>query len=849
MAKKQVKTIDVERFNPDPLLGLNQEQVIERINQGLINKTNVGSNRTIFSIIASNVLTFFNLMFVLIFILLISADAPLMNFSFVALVTINTVIGIFQEIKTKIVIDKLSLQARANVKVLREGKIEKVGVNDIVLDDIIKLNAGDAIVSDLICLDNDIEVNESQLTGESIPVKKSIGDTLYSGSFVVSGNCLAKVERVGKDNYIETIASEAKKMTKPKSEIMTSLNYLLRFVGFIFIPLGIVLYCRMESVNWEVGFANKLFGFFNSFFNHSLTYNQSVLNTSSALIGMIPSGLVLLTTIALAVGARRLAKHNTLVQNIYCIEMLSHVDVICLDKTGTITDGTMNVTRFIEAKKNEFDVKEIISNMNSALNEPNATGRALENYFGLSKKLKVLEILPFKSENKYSAVTFDKLGTFVLGAPEFVLKADFEKIEEEVNNYANEGLRVLALAYAASGIKNEKVVKTPKLIALILIEDQIRKEAFDTIKFFQDNNVQVKIISGDNPVTVAEVARRVGVYNADNYISLDGLSDEEVENVALEYAVFGRVKPNQKKILVQALKKAKHTVAMTGDGVNDILALKEADCSIAMASGVDAVKNVSQVVLLDSNFSSLPQIVLEGRRVINNVERSASLYLVKTLFTMILALLTAIGFLDKFFPGSGYPFIPAQLVLLEAFAIGIPSIVLALQPNKKLVQGKFLLNVIKKSLPGALTIGFQVMIAYFFASKLGFSKAELATVLSFSTTATCLLVLFIVCLPFNKLKGFMFGLMTLIIATIFILSTSNVIWSNSNGVILDFQKQFGYVALFKDVGGYYNANALLLAFSLSSISYVVIIAFDVLITFISNLLNRRRIINKNISSQ
>ena len=844
MAKKQIKSVDVERFNPDPRLGLTLEQVNTRIAQGLVNKENNASNRSILSIIASNVLTFFNLMFVLIFILLISADAPLLNFTFVVLITVNTIIGIFQEIKTKIIIDKLSLQARANVKVLRDGKIEKIGINEVVLDDIIKLSAGDAIVSDSICLDSELEVNESQLTGEAIPVKKSIGDTLYSGSFVVSGNCLAKVERVGKENYIETIASEAKKMSKPKSEIMSSLNHLLRFVGFIFIPLGIVLYSRLESPNWEVGFANKIFGFFNSFFNHSATYNQSILNTSSALIGMIPSGLVLLTTIALAVGAQRLAKHNTLVQNIYCIEMLSHVDVICLDKTGTITDGTMNVTRYIETKKNEFDVKEIISNMNSALNEPNATSRALENYFGLSKKLKVLEVLPFKSENKYSAVTFDKLGTFVLGAPEFVLKNEYERIEEEVNNYANEGLRVLALAHVA-GLKNERIAKNPKLVALILIEDQIRKEAFDTIKFFQDNNVQVKIISGDNPVTVAEVARRVGVNNADNYISLDGMSDEDVEQVAMEYAVFGRVKPNQKKILVQALKANKHTVAMTGDGVNDILALKEADCSIAMASGVDAVKNVSQIVLLDSNFSSLPQIVLEGRRVINNVERSASLYLVKTLFTMILALLTAIGFLDKFFPGSGYPFIPAQLVLLEAFAIGIPSIVLALQPNKKLVHGKFLLNVIMKSLPGALTIGLQVIIAYFFAIKLGFSKAELATVLSFSTTATCLLVLFIVCLPFNKLKGIMFGSMFIVIMTIFILSTTNVIWSNSNGVILDFQKQFGYVALFKDVGGYYNANALLLAFSLSSISYVVIIAFDVLITFISNLLNRRKIINKN----
>lgn len=841
MPKKNIIQTEVVRYNPNYDFGLTNEQIKEHQEHQLVNNVKIGSNKTILSIIIDNVFTFFNLMFVLIFVLLISANAPIMNFTFVIIITINTVIGIIQEIKTKKTIDKLSLQSQPEVKVMREGKEEKITVQEIVLDDIVCLNSGNSISTDSIIVKGEIEVNESQLTGESIPIKKGVGDTIYSGSFVSSGNCYAKVERVGKDNYIETISKEAKKMTKPKSEIMRSLKYLLRFVGIIFIPLGVILYARSEGIFLKEGFFNRVVLFFTSFFNHSATYSESVLSTSSALIGMIPSGLVLLTTIALAVGVRRLAKSKTLVQNIYCIEMLSHVDVVCLDKTGTITDGTMNVTRYIEAKRNEFDVKEIISNMNEALREKNATSKALEEYFGFSSKLKVEQVLPFKSENKYSAVTFKKIGTFVLGAPEFVLKSDYQKIEEEVVSYANEGLRVLALAHTSSEIKDDKITRIPKLVALILIEDRIRKEASETIQFFQDNNVTVKIISGDNPVTVAEVARRVGVKGADNYISLDGMSDEEVMQIANDYSVFGRVKPNQKKILVNALQKAKHTVAMTGDGVNDILALKEADCSIAMASGCDAVKNVAQIVLLDSNFSSMPKVVLEGRRVINNISLSASLYLVKTLFTMIIALLAAVGFLNKFLNGSGYPFIPAQLVLLEAFAIGIPSFVLALQPNTELVKGRFLLNVIRKSLPGALTIGIQVIIGYVFATKLGFDKADLATVLSFSTTSTCLLVLFMACSPFNKGRAIMFGCLVLIIMTIFTLSTTGVVWSTAKGVLIDFRQQFQYMPLVKDMGTYYDANGLLLAFSLSSISYVVIIIINVFINFITNIFKKKKL--------
>ena len=838
---KQIESKEIERYQVDINRGLSSEQIQSRIENNLVHNVKIGSNKTILSIIINNVFTFFNMMFLVIFFLLLSANVPLMNYSFVVIVVINTIIGIIQEIKTKIIIDRLSLEQAPTTMVIRSGQELEIKSNEIVLDDLIKLTAGKAIPTDSIILKGEIEVNESQITGEAIPIKKSIGDTLYSGSFVASGKCLAQVERIGKDNFIEQLASEAKKMSKPKSEIMASLNKLLKFVGVLFIPLGVILYSKAEGSYWSTSFFHRIGDFFNSFFHHSPTYGTSILSTSSALIGMIPSGLVLLTTVALAVGVRRLAKDKTLVQNIYCIEMLSHVDIVCLDKTGTITDGSMKVTRYIQYRKNGFDVNEIVSNMNQALQEVNATSKALENYFGFSKKLKVLDILPFSSDNKYSAVSFEKLGTFVLGAPEFVLKGEYAKIEEQVNDFANEGLRVLALANTPAEIKNGKVSRTPKLIALILIEDQIRKEAYDTIAFFQKSGVNVKVISGDNPITVSEVARRVGIKNAEDYISLEGLSDEEVYQIADSYTVFGRVKPAQKKILVKALKDKKHTVAMTGDGVNDILALKEADCSIAMASGSDAVRNIAQVVLLDSNFESMPKIVLEGRRVINNIEQSASLYLVKTLFTMIIAFFAAIGLLNKFLPNSGYPFVPAQLVLIEMFAIGLPSFVLALQPNKELVKGKFLLNVIRKSLPGALTIAIQVIVTYVLARTLGFNKQDVSTILMFSATATCLLVLFMACSPFNKFRTFMFGFILIMVISIFTLSTTGVIWNNFLGMRVDFQKQFQYFALIKKTtDGYINANALLLAISLSSMSYVVIIVINIFLNFLENLLSKNK---------
>ena len=851
MPKKKnfINQKEAKRFNSSIKNGLSDDQVYNRMEQGLNNVVTMGSNKTILSIIIKHAFTFFNFIYLIIFLLLLSAKVPISYYIFVVIVVFNTVIGIYQEIKSKKIIDKLSLQSAPNAVVIRNGEKKEVKINEIVLDDVIYLSPGKAIPTDSILQEGEIEVNESQLTGESIPIRKTMGDTLYSGSFVVSGNCSALVERVGKENTMEKISSAARKYNKPKSEIMRSLNYLLKFVGIIIVPTAIILYCMGESAHWTGTFFEKIPQFFKSFVKQSDTYQTTVMGMSGSLTGMIPSGLILLTTIALAVGVRRLGSNNTLIQENYCIEMLAHVDVLCLDKTGTITDGTMTVTRFIEARRNEYNVPDIVSSMNSALHETNSTAQALEHYFGFGKKYHPVSVLPFTSDNKYSAVTFDKYGTFVLGAPEFVMKSGYEKIEEQVNEYANQGLRVLALAHSTIPLKNGKLQRAPKLVALILIEDQIRPEAFDTIKFFKDNNVHVKVISGDNPVTVSEVAKRVGIENAEDYISLEGLTDEEVATVANAYTVFGRVKPNQKKILVQALKNEKHTVAMTGDGVNDILALKEADCSIAMASGCDAVKNVAQVVLLDSNFASMPKVVAEGRRVINNIQQTASLFLVKTLFTILVTSFVLFGVIKTFSPDgeSNYPLGTAQLMLIELFAIGIPSFFLALQPNKNIVTGHFLWNVIRKSLPGAITIAVQVFITYLVSKKLGFSMSDIKTIISFTATTTCLLILYMACRPFNKWKAGLFVFLVACCITLFSLSLLDItvaIKLFNKSIELNFRNLFAYYPLYKDNITYYDCNPLLLAVSLSAISYVIIIIVNSLITFIEEFIETRKTIRK-----
>ncbi len=833
MKKKQPKEmINIERYSPNIYEGLTTEQVEKRCEQLLTNQSPKGSNKSILTICYKNIFTFFNAMYIIIFILLLTAGADMANFLFVLVVAANTLIGIIQEIRSKMTIDKLSLLSAPHVFVIRNCQKQEIKVEELVLDDMMVLAPGNEITTDAILISGDVEVNESQLTGESVPIRKKVGDMLYSGSFIVSGNCYAQVEHIGKDNEMQKMAEQAKKYSKPQSEILKSLNYFLRFVSVIIVPVGVTLYCRAERIK-------SIKEFFVSFFKHSDTYSLSIISMSGALLGMIPSGLFLLTSVALAVGVIRLAKRKTLVQEIYCIEMLARVDVLCLDKTGTITDGTMEVSECIKINKNDYDVEGIISSMNAALQENNSTSIALGNYFGYEEKYKTTEILPFTSDNKYSAVTLKDMGTFIIGAPEFILKGNYEKIEDSVKKYALRGYRVLALAHSINPLKEGKIVRIPKLLALILIEDHIREEAFDTIAYFKKNDVECKVISGDNPLTVSVIASKVGIENTEKYISLDNMSDEEVYAIADKYTVFGRVKPHQKQLLVKALKENKHTVAMTGDGVNDILALKEADCSIAMASGCDAVKNVAQLVLLDSNFASMTHVVAEGRRVVNNIQQSASLFLVKTLFTMITTILVITGFIAKFSPdgSSNYPFSSAQMLMIETFAIGIPAFFLSLQPNKSRIKGHFLYNVIRNSLPGALTVAIQVFITYFVAEKIGLNVAEVKTIIVISATATCMMVLYLACKPFSFWKTFMYVGLVLLCLIVVINSVTGIKTNTFMGVF-DWYKQFRLEPLVRIAIGengeeIVNPTALLMVLSLSMSSYIIIFVVNYLLDVVN----------------
>lgn len=828
VAKKKHVNTDIIRYTPNYNEGLNEEQIKERNLNGLVNISNDVNKKGYFGIIIRNLFTFFNIVYIFIAVLLIIVNANISQFTFLLLVTLNTLIGTIQEIRSRQTIDKLKLLSTPTVTVVRQGQKVEVGVSEVVLDDIMYLTPGREITTDAILVNGEVEVNESQLTGESIPIRKNVGATLYSGSFVVSGNCLAQVERVGNDNEIAKLAAQAKKYKQPQSGILSDLNKMLKVVSVILVVFGALLFFRGMEFKFDLHdpeFTTKLV--------------DSILKTTTALIGMIPQGLYLMTTIALAMGVIRLAKRNTLVQDIYCIEMLARVDVLCLDKTGTITDGTMSVVRYVEYQKGvQFNIKEIIASMNSALHETNMTAKALETYFGFSEKMKPLEVLPFASERKYSAVTFEQ-GTFLLGAPEFVLRSGYEKYAETINEFANQGFRILALGYCSAPLKDGKVQKAVKLISLIIIEDQIRPEVFDTIKYFKDNGVEVKVISGDNPVTVAEVARRVGIKNSDEYISLEGLSDDEVYEAANKYTVFGRVKPNQKQIIVKSLKDHKHTVAMTGDGVNDILALKEADCSIAMASGNDAVKSVAKLVLLDSNFSSLPQVVGEGRRVINNIQQTSMLFLVKTLFIIILAFLTIVGFINKFHPDglAGFPIMyNTDLLLLEFLGIGIPSFFLAIQPNNRQIQGNFLVNAIKKALPGALAIIIEVVIAYVAAKPLGLNSAELNTVVVLCATYTEFMVLYIACQPFSFKKSVMFVGCVSVALLLTVLAMMDV---SIFGIKIS-EQFFHFVALYSIKDGHAIANPLLLLIILSLLSYTLITSITHFISEIEKAINNRK---------
>ncbi len=729
-----------ERLDVDLKIGLTSDQVDERVELKLTNKTKSGSSKTYSRIIFTNIFTFFNMLIVIIAALLIYVGAY-KDIFFLVIVVTNTLIGIIQEIKAKITIDKLSLLSAPVGTVLRDGKIIEIPISDIVLDDILTLKSGKQISADAVIKEGFLEVDESLLTGESEVVDKKVGDFLYSGSYVVSGTCLAQTVNVGEKSYIESLTNKARQYKKPESNLMGSLKIMIRIIAIFIVPIGILLFNMHRTTLGE-------------------PLDDSIRKTAGALVGMIPSGLFLLTSMALAVGVIRLAQNNTLVQELYCIEMLARVDTLCLDKTGTITDGTMEVKGVIEIDDDESLSPNIfIPQLLGVLNETNQTSEAIISKFGKeASKYKIEEQLPFSSKRKFSAVSFEGKGTFILGAPEFVLnKTELRKINNIIDEYINQGLRVLVYAHSNRTITAKKLPPHVRPISLIVIEDTIRRDAIYTIEYFKDNGVDVKVISGDNATTVSHIAARAGINNADKYISLEDLSNEEVKEIAPHYQVFGRVTPEQKQILVQSLKENGKTVAMVGDGVNDILALKEADTSIAMASGSEATRNVSHLVLLDSSFSSMPKVVNEGRRVINNIQNVATLFLTKTIFSIMLTIVILLL-------AKPYPITPSQLFLIDFLAIGFPAFFISLQPNNEIVKGTFMKNVLKAAFPGAITIVVQVLlIITFFNNRLSFSALDQSALVVITASFTSMVVLYRLLLPFNVYRRTLFFVLFLVV--------------------------------------------------------------------------------------
>ena len=761
---------DVKRFHSSAQEGLSAAQVTERFEQGLVNKTGKKYSKTYRSIFFGNLFTFFNLLCVIAALALLVAHAPISQYLFVLIFLANISFSIFLEIRAKLKLDKLSILSSPTAKVVRGGKKMDIPVEDIVIDDVLLLSAGQQVPADCIALEGLAEFNESLLTGESVAIKKEDGDPIYAGSFVASGKMAARVDKIGDSTYISKLTAQAKTYKRPNSEIMNSLTLFIKVIGIIIIPVAILMFFtnfKAFDGNWDV---IKAQGGFWSVLGKEATdgmLSNTIQKTASVIIGMIPSGLLLLTTVALSTGMIRLAKYNTLVQDMYSLEMLARVNVLCLDKTGTITDGRMKVSDCILLNtSSEYGIDDILGSMLASLGDNNQTSIALYERFGHSSALQPIATLPFSSARKLSAVTFEEAGTYVMGAPEFVLKPVPTRIDKIVKQYAQMGLRVLVVAHASGAIQGDKVPAGLRAVAIITLSDNIRPDAVETIKWFRENDVAVKVISGDNPVTVSEVARRAGIKNASQYLSLEGLSDLEVENAANQYTVFGRVTPEQKAILIRSIKKGGNTVAMTGDGVNDILAMKEADCAISVGSGSEAARNVSNLVLQDNNFGSMPKIVNEGRRVINNVKNSSALYIMKTLLILILAVVCI-------FIKSKYFFTTDNMLMFEFFVSALPSTVLSLQPNTNRVKGKFIPYVLSRAIPGALTMAIGILTLYIFHTSTlsttfglldaaGTETHEYQALLIIALTFTGLVMLYRICQPFNIVRAILFIIATLL---------------------------------------------------------------------------------------
>lgn len=707
-------------YNEENICGLTAAEVAERAASGKVNRVKDKAGKSYLGIITDNLLTFFNMVWLVVTVVLV-ASGSLTNLSFLFVVIPNILIATVQEIRAKRVVEKLKVTTEPRVTVIRDGKECEISAEDIVIDDVMRVEMGHQVLSDGVVVSGCAEANESMLTGESNAIKKSEGDNVLAGSFLVSGAVLVKVTSVGKDNYVHTIESAAKGFKAPVSNLFSDLNSLIKYIGIFMIPMAILM---------------AVTNYFDTGFNLTVTIEK----TSGSVIGMIPAGIYLLITVTLTLSVMILAKKRTLVQDMYSIEMLASADIVCLDKTGTITDGTMCVTELFPIGTSEERASEIISLIEGAEQSINNTSRALIEKFG-KKEASVIDRIPFSSARKYSAVSIEGAGCFAIGAAGFVPCEINEDIQKRISECADRGERVLVLA------ELDELDGKGRALALVAIADRIRPNAKETISAFQSQGVCIKIISGDHAETVASIAKRVGVSNAEECISCVGLSDEELRAAAEKYTVFGRVTPEQKVLLVKALKDAGHVVSMTGDGVNDTLALKEANCAVAMADGSDVARAVSQIVLLDSDFSALPEVVKEGRRCINNVRNSAVLFLMKTVFVIGLSLFAI------FVPGMTYPFEPKQFILLELFVIGIPSVLLALEPGFERIKGSFLRTVFVESIPSALVIYLPVLLIMILGTAgVGISAECRNAAATVVVTLVGYINLVSICRPFTKFR-------------------------------------------------------------------------------------------------
>lgn len=710
------------------IMGLNENEVAARENAGLVNKAEISTDKSVKEIIRSNTLTYFNLIFFIIAVLLCVVGS-FRNLTFLPVVIGNSLIGIFQEIRAKKTLEKMSILNSPHAVAIRSGRQVKISTEELVKDDVVVFSAGDQICADAVVISGNIKVNEALLTGESDEIEKVAGSSLMSGSFVVSGQCCARLVNVGEEAYIYKLTKEAKEMgSGEQSEMVKSINQIVKWMGIAIIPIGLILFYQSYWINHE-------------------TFKTGIVSTVAAITGMIPEGLYMLTTIALALGTIRLAQQKVLLHDMKSIEALARVDVLCVDKTGTITEPNMTVDNVYCLNNGLItpeELKGLFVDYATAAVDNNATMLAIKDYAavlntnGMYNKRTAVSVQPFSSTDKFSTITF-RDGTFILGAPEFVMKDNFESVAGEITPFAEKGYRVLLLAKKADSGMTEP-------LGFVVLSNPIRKGAVKTFQYFNEQNVAIKVISGDSPKTVSEVAKQAGIANSDKYIDASLLdTDEKIKQAAVQYTVFGRVTPKQKQKLVQALQEAGHTVAMTGDGVNDILAMKDADCSVAMASGSEAASQAAQVFLMDSDFSKMPDVVFEGRRVVNNIQRSSSLFLVKNIFSLLLSVFSAVFLIT-------YPLEPSQISLIGMFTIGIPGFLLALEPNKNRIQGHFLKNVLLKALPAGLADVLAVGALVVCGNVFSLPKEDIATASTMLLCVIGFMILINISKPFTPIK-------------------------------------------------------------------------------------------------